>query len=294
MQTWHELPTLADARGAAASAGREIRAVRAEVQKELEALRVAGQIGSSLQAEVEIRAGGDALRRCSQRCGDDLRFVLITSQATRGAGRRRRRAAIVATPSAHAKCERCWHYRADVGADPAHPELCGRCVANLYGAGETRRVPDRRCVAARAVARWSRRVIVVLDQLDQVRVVPARSRSGERDRGHRRSSTSCWCYNTGAAFSFLAGAAGWQRGFFIAIALAAIGVDRLAAARATRGERLFCARAGADPGRRGRQCDRPHAARARWSISSMFHCGRLALAGVQRRRLRHHRAARCC
>jgi isoleucyl-tRNA synthetase len=42
-------------------------------------------------------------------------------------------------PSAHAKCQRCWHWRADVGADVAHPALCGRCVANLFGAGEPRR-----------------------------------------------------------------------------------------------------------------------------------------------------------
>ncbi len=37
-----------------------------------------------------------------------------------------------------AKCERCWHYRADVGAEPAHPGLCGRCADNLFGAGEDR------------------------------------------------------------------------------------------------------------------------------------------------------------
>ncbi|MCC6194667.1 MAG: hypothetical protein IT518_09395, partial [Burkholderiales bacterium] len=46
--------------------------------------------------------------------------------------------AITVTPSAHPKCERCWHWRADVGADPAHPRLCGRCVANLFGSGEER------------------------------------------------------------------------------------------------------------------------------------------------------------
>jgi isoleucyl-tRNA synthetase len=39
---------------------------------------------------------------------------------------------------AHEKCERCWHVRADVGADPAHPGLCGRCVSNLHGEGEPR------------------------------------------------------------------------------------------------------------------------------------------------------------
>ncbi|MGH8631418.1 MAG: zinc finger domain-containing protein, partial [Burkholderiales bacterium] len=42
------------------------------------------------------------------------------------------------TPSPHRKCERCWHYRADVGHDPTHPELCARCTSNLFGAGEPR------------------------------------------------------------------------------------------------------------------------------------------------------------
>jgi isoleucyl-tRNA synthetase len=42
------------------------------------------------------------------------------------------------SPSTHAKCERCWHYRADVGAAAAHPHICGRCVSNLHGAGEAR------------------------------------------------------------------------------------------------------------------------------------------------------------
>jgi isoleucyl-tRNA synthetase len=67
--------------------------------------------------------------------GDDLRFVLITSKATVA---RETGTAVTVTPSAHPKCERCWHYRADVGADPAHPGLCGRCVSNLFGPGEPR------------------------------------------------------------------------------------------------------------------------------------------------------------
>jgi len=61
--------------------------------------------------------------------------VLITSVATVAPGEA---LAIRVTPSTHAKCDRCWHYRADVGADPAHPTLCGRCTANLFGAGEPR------------------------------------------------------------------------------------------------------------------------------------------------------------
>jgi isoleucyl-tRNA synthetase len=67
--------------------------------------------------------------------GDDLRFVTITSQARLIAGEA---LAVAVTPSAATKCERCWHYRDDVGHDPAHPGLCGRCTSNLHGAGETR------------------------------------------------------------------------------------------------------------------------------------------------------------
>ena len=41
-------------------------------------------------------------------------------------------------PSPHAKCARCWHKRASVGQHAEHPELCGRCVGNVEGRGETR------------------------------------------------------------------------------------------------------------------------------------------------------------
>ncbi len=112
-----------------------ILAVRAAAQKELEALRTAGGIGSSLQAEVAITAPAadfDALASL----GDDLRFVLITSAATVARGDA---LAIRVAPSAGVKCERCWHYRADVGTNPAHPHICGRCVGNLAGPGEARR-----------------------------------------------------------------------------------------------------------------------------------------------------------
>ena len=111
-----------------------ILAVRALVQKELEAVRQAGAIGSSLQAEVDIVASNEDYDALAS-LGDDLRFVLITSQAVV----RRGEDAIAVSASPHGKCDRCWHWRADVDADPSHPGLCGRCVANLFGNGEPRR-----------------------------------------------------------------------------------------------------------------------------------------------------------
>jgi len=113
-----------------------IRALRGDVLRRLEELRSAGGIGSSLQAEVELRVGGEDFDLLST-LGDDLRFVLITSAATvtRAQGQETE---VLVTPSAHAKCERCWHWRADTGAHAEHPGLCGRCVDNLFGEGEPR------------------------------------------------------------------------------------------------------------------------------------------------------------
>jgi O-antigen ligase len=113
-----------------------LREIRALVQKQLEALRQAGAIGSSLQAEAFVAAPA-ADKALLESLGEDLRFVLITSTARLESGES---LAIRVEPSAHAKCERCWHYRADVGGDAAHPTICGRCVSNLFGAGEVRSV----------------------------------------------------------------------------------------------------------------------------------------------------------
>jgi isoleucyl-tRNA synthetase len=113
-----------------------IRAIRDAANKQIEALRAAGQVGSSLQATLAI--GADAADHALlASLGDDLKFVTITSAAQLGAAPE---LAITVTPSTAPKCERCWHYRDDVGADPAHPTICGRCTSNLYGAGETRTV----------------------------------------------------------------------------------------------------------------------------------------------------------
>jgi isoleucyl-tRNA synthetase len=107
------------------------------VLKELEAVRERGDIGSSLQAEVVVSAA-DARLEALQSLGDDLRFVLITSAASVLQADDAAAQAVEVTPSAHAKCDRCWHWRADVGSDAGHPEICGRCVSNLFGEGEPR------------------------------------------------------------------------------------------------------------------------------------------------------------
>lgn len=117
-----------------------MRALRAPARKRIEALRGEGVVGSSLQAEVDYRVG-DADYALLTSLGDDLRFVLLTSavRVHHTGGDAGSDADVEVQASAHGKCERCWHYRADVGADAAHPALCPRCVSNLFGAGEVRR-----------------------------------------------------------------------------------------------------------------------------------------------------------
>jgi len=113
-----------------------MREIRDLANKEIEALRTAGKVGSSLQANVAIEAGASDHALLAS-LGDDLKFVLITSAASVERGDA---LSIEVAPSTASKCERCWHWRDDVGSDRAHPTICGRCTSNLYGAGEMRRI----------------------------------------------------------------------------------------------------------------------------------------------------------
>lgn len=135
--TYWQLPAVADG-AALLEKYTALRAVRTDVTKQLEDLRTSGAIGSSLQAELAIQASGAKYRLLAS-LGDDLKFVFITSQATVGEVADAAAETVAVTASAAAKCERCWHYRADVGAHAEHPTLCGRCYNNLFGAGEKRR-----------------------------------------------------------------------------------------------------------------------------------------------------------
>ncbi|MCE1183690.1 MAG: isoleucine--tRNA ligase [Rhodocyclales bacterium] len=133
-QLWHELPK-PEGEGELLAKWAIIREVRNDVTKALEAQREAGKIGSALQAAVEIRCAGEKFAALVA-LGDDLKFIFICSAATVAEDASE---GVTATALEHAKCERCWHVREDVGADAAHPGLCGRCVSNLHGAGEVRR-----------------------------------------------------------------------------------------------------------------------------------------------------------
>ena len=111
--------------------------MRAAVLKRLEEARASAEIGSSLQAEVDIALHGHR-HAAAASLGEDLRLVLIVSKAAVAEVDAVDAEYVQVTASPHQKCARCWHWRADIGHDAAHPQLCGRCTANLFGKGEAR------------------------------------------------------------------------------------------------------------------------------------------------------------
>lgn len=135
---WYELPQLPAADAKLADDWQVICTWRAKVNKRLEDSRAAGNIGSALAAEIEIYAAG-ADYEVLTRLGEDLRFVMITSRASVNRVNSEAEQHIDVRVSAYAKCERCWHYRADIGSNAQHVTLCARCVSNLAGENEGRR-----------------------------------------------------------------------------------------------------------------------------------------------------------
>jgi isoleucyl-tRNA synthetase len=149
LETWHAVPKVPEE----PVDWNLLIQLKAAVAQELEKLRVAGTIGGSLDAEVEIFSKDEFLEKLKA-VGEELRFLLITSDA------KVKRVSNAAGPpvgaikvaeiakdggvwvrvqaSAAPKCERCWHHRPDVGSNPEHPTICGRCVDNVTGTGESR------------------------------------------------------------------------------------------------------------------------------------------------------------
>ncbi|WP_431024547.1 isoleucine--tRNA ligase [Halomonas sp. H5] len=129
----------------------QVLEVKQAVNKCLEEARNAKTIKSGLAAEVTLYVD-DALHATLERLGDELRFVLLTSDvhlaplsASEGAEGDAAEATeldnlrVAVAASEHHKCDRCWHHREDVGSHAEHPELCGRCISNLpEGPGEER------------------------------------------------------------------------------------------------------------------------------------------------------------
>jgi isoleucyl-tRNA synthetase len=142
--TWHQFPAGAERNSAINWSA--LIALKADVARELERLRTLGSLGSSMEADVTVFVP-DALSAQFAAMHDELRFLLITGDAKVAALSTLSATAVKASqeevwievkPSTHPKCVRCYQLRADVGSNPAHPQICSRCVMNVDGPGEER------------------------------------------------------------------------------------------------------------------------------------------------------------
>ncbi|MEJ2754380.1 MAG: isoleucine--tRNA ligase, partial [Gammaproteobacteria bacterium] len=143
--TWYEpLETLDLSSDFDAEYWQQLIAVRSAVNKEIEKVRQAGDIGGSLEAKVTI-TGSKEFGEALNRMGDELRFLLMVSAVEVGTSARGEKSSdaegfsIQVSKVNHKKCERCWHHRASVGQSSAHPTLCARCEKNVADTGEERR-----------------------------------------------------------------------------------------------------------------------------------------------------------
>jgi isoleucyl-tRNA synthetase len=145
LSTWHAVPEVP----ASPIDWPALLALRADVTRELEKLRDAGEIGAPLEAELDVYCAAEPYERFAA-LGAELRFFFITSHARvhrvnappAGAAvalnTGREDVWIAVKPTHDAKCVRCWQHRPEVGASAAHPQLCARCISNIEGPGEER------------------------------------------------------------------------------------------------------------------------------------------------------------
>src|SRR3546814_2254596 len=90
--------------------------------KVLEPMRAGGEIGAALEAEIALKCGVSDQNWLAPLV-DELRFLLISGDVSLEADDDAHEITVIASPTKKAKCVRCWHHRADVGNDAAHPQL---------------------------------------------------------------------------------------------------------------------------------------------------------------------------
>jgi isoleucyl-tRNA synthetase len=93
---------------------------------ELEKARQGKVIGKALEAQLRITANTHGMDESGTQ-SETLRELLNVSQLEIASGDAAD-VAITVSKASGGKCERCWHWEADVGMDAGHPTVCERCV----------------------------------------------------------------------------------------------------------------------------------------------------------------------
>ncbi|MFW1857448.1 isoleucine--tRNA ligase [Acinetobacter defluvii] len=143
---WYDIPVSSTANLISEADWQTLIEVKSAVNKQIEAARNAKLIGSNLSAKVELWANPE-LKTVLDQLGDELRFVLITSQVAvnnfdeaQGEASDLEGLRVKVSAAEGEKCARCWHVLPDVNTHSEHPGLCSRCIINLpTGQGEERK-----------------------------------------------------------------------------------------------------------------------------------------------------------
>jgi isoleucyl-tRNA synthetase len=125
--------------------------LRAQVNRVLEGCRGRGELGASLEAQVQLELAEsaplqealDLLATSPHPEVDNLADWLLVSALRLGGPPLEAPLAEIGEEgvtvriarASGSKCERCWHHESDIGAHPSHPSLCGRCVGVLERQG---------------------------------------------------------------------------------------------------------------------------------------------------------------
>lgn len=120
--------------------------LRNDVNKAIENGRNQKWFAQALEVEVTLYAKPKAMVYLEQ-LNHELRFVFLSAQVhciatedwpAEALCSETGQYTITVQKTNDKKCTRCWQYVHDVGVNPTHPEICGRCDKNLHGEGETR------------------------------------------------------------------------------------------------------------------------------------------------------------
>jgi len=104
--------------------------VRVAVQAALEDQRREKVIGSSLEADVQIKANSERYEFLQKYEIDLPTFFIVSRIGLKEVHNLPQKPdfLVAVSKASSQKCERCWNYREAVGKDLTHPTLCDRCV----------------------------------------------------------------------------------------------------------------------------------------------------------------------
>ena len=151
-QQWYEFPQF-ELSAINTEDWHNIMRAKDRVNKHIEMARENKILNANLAADATLYADG-AMQESLAKLGEELRFVLITSNATlkpiseaptaiqnadeEASAEESKDLKVTISAAEGTKCVRCWHIRNDIGSNSEHPELCERCVTNVLGNGEVR------------------------------------------------------------------------------------------------------------------------------------------------------------